>query len=215
MKVNMRLLLVIMLVTLSFQSWTKADDAYELEIENMSIGESLLDHFTEKQIQLFINSPNSFSYKNNEYIAISTHASYKIFSTPPKDDPYADTVDSYEYVGVIIKPTDKKYIIYEISAYIDFPDDFEGCKNKKNEIVASISSSFKNVKVESETAPHSYDKSGKSISYDTWFTLDNGYVSAHCENWSEELTKKNGWTDKLKIRIIDKKFANFLSNQPY
>ena len=35
---------------------------------------------------------------------------------------------------VIVKPNDKNYIIYEISAYLNFPNDFESCKNKKDEI---------------------------------------------------------------------------------
>ena len=211
----MRTLFVILIFIFCFQSWTKANDITEFEIEGMSVGDSLLDYFTKKEIKLFINSSNSMSYKDNKYVAVTTHASYDQFSTPPDNDPYADTKDNYDYVGVIFKPTDKKYIIYEISAYLNFPNDFEGCKNKKDEIVSSISSSFNNIEKETETSPHNYDKSGESISYDTWFYFDNGYVSAHCENWSEKLTKENGWDDKLKVRIIDKKFMNFLTNEAY
>ena len=211
----MRIFLIILIFIFSFQSWTKADDISEFEIEGMSVGDSLLNYFTEKEIKLFINSPNSMAYKDNKYVAVTTHASYDEFSTPPDNDPYADTKDNYDYVGVIFRPEDKKYIIYEISAYLNFPNDFEGCKNKKDEIVSSISSSFNNIEKETETSPHNYDKSGESISYDTWFYFDNGYVSAHCENWSEKLTKENGWDDKLKVRIIDKKFMNFLTNEAY
>ena len=211
----MRTLFVILIFIFCFQSWTKANDITEFEIEGMSVGDSLLNYFTEKEIKLFINSPNSMAYKDNKYVAVTTHASYDEFSTPPDNDPYADTKDNYDYVGVIFRPEDKKYIIYEISAYLNFPNDFEGCKNKKDEIVSSISSSFNNIEKETETSPHNYDKSGESISYDTWFYFDNGYVSAHCENWSEKLTKENGWDDKLKVRIIDKKFMNFLTNEAY
>ena len=186
----MRIFLSIILIIINFQSLAKANDIKELTIEGMSVGESLLDHFSKKEIKLFMKSPNSFTYKDNRYIAISTHASYELFSNPTKDDPYADTRDNYEYVGVIIDPSDKKYIIHEISAYINFPNDFKGCKKQKDEIVSSISSSFINVKVETETAPHQYDKSGESISYDTWFYFKNGYVAAHCEKWSEKIKKK-------------------------
>tara|TARA_B100001287_G_scaffold263770_1_gene254958 strand:+ start:270 stop:908 length:639 start_codon:yes stop_codon:yes gene_type:complete len=211
----MRVLTAITIIFFTFISLTKADDISEFEIEGMSVGDSLLNYFTEKEIKLFINSPNSMAYKDNKYVAVTTHASYDEFSTPPDNDPYADTKDNYDYVGVIFRPEDKKYIIYEISAYLNFPNDFEGCKNKKDEIVSSISSSFNNIEKETETSPHNYDKSGESISYDTWFYFDNGYVSAHCENWSEKLTKENGWDDKLKVRIIDKKFMNFLTNEAY
>ena len=39
----MKRLLLILILTLNFQSWTKADDIRDLEIEGMSIGDSLLD----------------------------------------------------------------------------------------------------------------------------------------------------------------------------
>ena len=211
----MRKLLLILILILSFQTFSNADNINELEIEGMSVGESLLDHFSKKEIKLFMKSPNSFTYKDNRYIAISTHASYELFSNPTKDDPYADTRDNYEYVGVIIDPSDKKYIIHEISAYINFPNDFEGCKKQKDEIVSSISSSFSNVEVETETSPHQYDKSGESISYDTWFYFKNGYVAAHCEKWSKKIKKKNVWEDKLKVRIINKSFMDFLTYEAY
>jgi len=211
----MKVFISVLVLIFSLQSWIKADDIREFEIESMSVGDSLLNYFTEKEIKLFINSPNSMAYKDNKYVAVTTHASYDRFSTPPDNDPYADTKDNYDYVGVIFRPTDKEYIIYEVSAYLNFSNDFEGCKNKKDEIVSSISSSFNNIEKETETSPHNYDKSGESISYDTWFYFDNGYVSAHCENWSEKLTRENGWDDKLKVRIISKKFMNFLTNEAY
>ncbi len=211
----MRSFFVIIVIIFSLQSFSKANDITELEIENMNVGESLLNHFTKKEIKLFMKSPNSFKYKNNRYMAITTHANYDIFSPSSENDPYADTMDNYDYIGVIIKPTDKKYIIYEVSAYINFPNNFEGCKKKKDEIVSSISSTLDDVKTETETAPHTYDKSGESISYDTWFYLDNGFVAANCENWSEKLTKENGWDDKLKVRLIDGKFMKFLTNEAY
>ena len=77
---------------------------------------------------------------------------------------------------------------------------------KKDKIVSSISSTLDDVKIETNTAPHTYDKSGIN---DTWFYLDNGYVAANCENWSEKLTKENGWDDKLKVRLIDGEFEIF------
>ena len=43
----MKRLLLILILTLSFQSWSKADDIRDFEIEGMSIGDSLLDHFDE------------------------------------------------------------------------------------------------------------------------------------------------------------------------
>ena len=39
-------LVIVALLTLYLQSWTKADDIRDFEIEGVGIGESLLDHLT-------------------------------------------------------------------------------------------------------------------------------------------------------------------------
>jgi hypothetical protein len=200
-------LLLILILTLSFQSWTKADDIRDFEIEGMSIGDSLLDYFNKDKIQLFINDDNAFFYKEKKYVAITTHAK--------NTQTYAEAKDNYDYVGVVINPTDKKYEIYSIIAYLNFDNNIEDCKKKKKEIVSSILSEFKNATKIEEESPHTYDKSGKSISYDTWFNLDLGGASVHCEDWSKKIEKENGWNDKLRVDLRSKKFENFINNEAY
>ena len=51
---NMKRLLLILILTFSFQSLTKADDINEFEIEGMSVGDSLLDYFNEEEIKVFV-----------------------------------------------------------------------------------------------------------------------------------------------------------------
>ena len=59
----MKRLLLILILTFSFQSWTKADDIRDFEIEGMSIGDSLLDHFTKKEI----TNSKKINYKDNKF----------------------------------------------------------------------------------------------------------------------------------------------------
>ena len=47
----MRVFIAVLVLIFSFQSWTKADDISDFEIEGMSIGDSLLDYFTEDEIK--------------------------------------------------------------------------------------------------------------------------------------------------------------------
>ena len=47
---NMKRLLLILILTLSFQSLIKADDIRDFQIEGMSIGDSALDYFSESEI---------------------------------------------------------------------------------------------------------------------------------------------------------------------
>ena len=60
----MRLLLIIFL-TLSFQTLTKADDIRDFQIEGMSIGDSALNFFSEEEIKM---NKQSGQYPNDEYI---------------------------------------------------------------------------------------------------------------------------------------------------
>ena len=46
----MKKLFIIIIIFISFQSWTKADDIRDFEIEGMSIGDSFLD-FYRKEIK--------------------------------------------------------------------------------------------------------------------------------------------------------------------
>ena len=46
----MRVFLTVLILIFSLQSWTKADDIRDLQIEGMSIGDSLLDFFSEEKI---------------------------------------------------------------------------------------------------------------------------------------------------------------------
>ena len=47
----MKRLLLILILTLNFQSLTKADDIREFEIEGLSIGDNALDFFTKEEIK--------------------------------------------------------------------------------------------------------------------------------------------------------------------
>ena len=60
----MRIFLSFLILIFSFQSWTKADDIREIEIEGMSIGDSLLDFYSQEEIK---NNKVDW-YKNDRYI---------------------------------------------------------------------------------------------------------------------------------------------------
>ena len=47
----MRIFLLVLILIFSLQSWTKADDIRDFEIEGMSVGDSLLNHFSKKEIK--------------------------------------------------------------------------------------------------------------------------------------------------------------------
>ena len=52
----MRVFIAVLVLIFSLQSLTKADDISEFEIEGMSIGKSILDYYSEKEIKKNIRS---------------------------------------------------------------------------------------------------------------------------------------------------------------
>ena len=61
----MRIIIIAFILVFSLQSWTKADDISEFEMEGISIGDSLLDYFKEEEIK---ENKQISQYPNDEYI---------------------------------------------------------------------------------------------------------------------------------------------------
>ena len=89
----MKRLLLILILTLSFQSWTKADDIRDFEIEGMSIGDSVLDFFDETKI----NNSRKYNFpKSDKYYSF---------------DIMNNTDRLYHGFQMHVKSNDDKYII--------------------------------------------------------------------------------------------------------
>jgi len=194
-------LIAILILVFMFQTPSQADDIRDFQIEGMSIGDSLLDYLSEKQISYEIKSTNSFVYKNNKFVAIHF--------------PGSQNSEIYDRVGVAFKPNDKKYIIHEIKGYLNFPNNLKDCLKKRDSIDSELSEIFKRAERTSDTIDHAFDKSGKSRQHSVWYTLDTGYVEVTCHDWSKKITKEKGWTDTLQVNIDSKEFEDFIENEAY
>ena len=75
----MKVFIAVLVLIFSLQSWTKADDIYDFEIEGMSIGDSLLDYFSEAQIS---NSKKFYYPKSNKFVGILSN----IFNKNPSKE---------------------------------------------------------------------------------------------------------------------------------
>ena len=59
----MKRLLLILILTFSFQSLAKADDIRDFEVEGMSVGDSLLDYFNIEEIEKFLTEYENLAYE--------------------------------------------------------------------------------------------------------------------------------------------------------
>ena len=125
----MKRLLLILILTFSFQSFSKADDIRDFEIEGISIGDSLLDHMDKNLIIKAINSEFTYYYKK-DFASISTWD-------------IRDKFKIYDDVGVVLDLTDKNYQIFALEGTLYFKDNnIEKCYKKQIEISDNIKKSL-------------------------------------------------------------------------
>ena len=181
----------LILFTLQTSSWT--DDITDFQIEEMSVGDSLLDYITEKEIK---NKPK-YIYENNKFIAI-------IISKP--------SFEFYENVQIVYESSNKK--IHSLEAMIDYEKNIKDCYNKKDEIVSELTEFFKNkVKIWSQNnVKYQGDKSGKSKFSAVNFDFDiGGSARVICYDFEEKISIENGWPDTLAISINSIEFYKYIS----
>ncbi len=207
----MKKFLTILILILTFQTPSQADDIRDFEIEGMSIGESLLDYFDKEQIEKEKKSEFVYFYKNNKFmeVGIGGNESYSLFKK----------LEIYDELGAIIKPNDKTYKIYAISGQIFCRDDFNICLSKKKEIVSMLKDFFGNkAKLSVEDKKHRADKTGNSMVYGTYFLFKSSKdeISVAAYEWSKKLQKEKRWYNNLQVDISSEEFINFLrSPDPY
>ena len=111
----MRIFLSVLILTFSIQSWTKADDIRDFEIEGVSLGDSTLNIMTKKEINETLSHKHTFFYKKKVFA---------VMTTPLKSN-------RYDRISITIKPNDQSFLIQAIEGIVYFNDDISGCLKKK------------------------------------------------------------------------------------
>jgi len=194
----MRVFITVLVLIFSFQSFTKADDIRDFEIEGMSIGDSLLDYFSNEEIKKNILKQN---YKDKTYATVEFN--------------FLSSFETYDGLHIFIKRNDTKFIIYSINAMLDYSNDIKGCKKQKDYIVEELSKLFNRAKVDSSNKDHEQDTSGESKSFSTYFYINPEYkypgVSVECYDWSNKM----GFRDQLRVSIGTNEFNTWLNTKAY
>ena len=194
----MRLFISVLVLIFNLQSWTKADDISDFEIEGMSIGDSALDYFSKEEINNLkkYNFAKKFSAYN-----VYKHSSFKV----------------YDSIMFAFKKNDKTYKMHEVSGVIFYKGkDIKECFKKVDEIENEISELFTNATKNSYTTKHKADKSGKSISKSVDFIFTTGEsVRIFCVDWSKKMEQEKNYWDELRVSINSKEFHDYVSSKTY
>ena len=188
----MRVFIAVLVLILNLQSWTKADDISDFEIEGMSIGDSLLDHYNVSEIYNFESAfySNSTKYK---MIAITD----KKFKT-------------YQYIQVEFLTDDKDYIIQSLSGNIEM--NISSCLETKKELVNAVINQLPNTKMKEFKKEKHSNEYPNSFVYETAFILYNGdRIRVYCIDWSDKATSREKYNDHLSLDISTKEFLDWLN----
>ena len=194
----MRVFIAVLVLIFSLQSFSKADDISDFEIEGMSIGDSLLDYFTEEEINNFV------------------------LERFPKDDFVVFTVESekfenYDAMQFDIKPNDSKYILYGVVGMIGYEKDIKSCYQKMGEIVDNLSSVLKNFhkvdhgRLKNPVGADPYGGTYDLVTFNKNKSGKSERVQVSCNDWSE----KSGIIDSVKIEILSTELAYFIDYIAY
>ena len=193
----MKRLLLILILTLCFQTLSKADDIRDFQIEGMSLGDSLLDFFSLEEIKSF----KAYYYNDKEYKTIQTNLEPK----------------NYDGIDVAVKDGDRDYIIYQILGGIYYEENIDNCYIKQKKIVSELKNIFSNnVEINSYTKKHAADITGNSSNTTTQFEFKSkDVVRVSCYDWGKQIEDERGYTDNLRVTIVEANFRNWINTKAH
>ena len=198
----MKRLLLILILTLSFQTLTKADDIRDFEIEGMSIGDSLLSYMNKNLIVNEINNKDFSYYYEDDFVSISTWEIKNNFKT-------------YDDVGVVLKIGDNQHKIFSLEGtlYMDENSNIQKCYNKQNEIALDIKNSL-NLENNGDTwfvKKENLYKHQRSIRYIDFELSDGGAIRVTCYEIIKGVRKNND-LNLLYVVVNSSSFWNYLTS---
>ena len=183
------------LLFFSFQTSSWSNDIEDFEVEGFSIGDSLLDYYSEREIE---------SWKKTFY-----PGSKKFYMAGDKKN-FSSNI--YDNLTFHLKSNDKKYIIYSLKGVKSFPNNLKACKKMKNEVTDETSSLLGNVKVKNYESKYKVDD-GKTIAYVSEFEQMGGIIRIWCVNVTKVSEKKRNWIDNLSVSVSSEELAIWVDEE--
>ena len=191
--ISLKLFFLILCLIINLESFARADDIRDFEIEGVSIGDSLLDHFSENKIKNSIKKGMFERIKDETFILTEIEE---------------NNFDIYERIQFIFKKFDKKYIIFGMHGVLFIRNDMNKCMKKMNEISLEINNTINytdNYEFENEEMYNLGVYSGNV------YELKDGYISIHCYDWNNKTETEKNWVDNLRVNIKTNEYEDFLN----
>ena len=178
----MKKLLIVLFVTWLCTQTVQSDEISDFQVEGMSIGDSLLDFFSEKEIKKFRNYddlPSDMKFRIAEF---------------DKNRPMRMKI--YEGIQLFYKPNDNKYKIYSLSGFINCSTK-SICESKFKEIENDLRKVFYSIKPGKGLLKHPDDKSGESTYRYVDFAVKGGFITVSHYDWSNKVS----YPDSVRVNV--------------
>lgn len=184
----MKIFLSVLILIFGLQSWVKADDIRDFEIEGMSVGDSLLDYYNLSEIKKQIKN-DLYAGTNKKFSAVNI---------------YGVKTDLFEGLQIHHKTNDKTFKIYGIDGIFAFSKDTNYCNKKRSIILDDISDMFSSLKkIEKENVKMS---SGRGYMDRTQFFFKNeDFIEVVCYKYNV-----SGYSNHGRLGVVRKELSDWL-----
>ena len=173
-------------------SW--ANDIRDFEIEGISVGDSLLDYFSEEEIKKAIRK-DQYPGKDGKFIEIQFSNETSSF------------LKIYEGMQIVYKKNDKNYKIYSLTGGLFFGRDINACLEKQKIVEKDLSILFKNTERQAAKEKYAWDKTGKSYLHFIVHYFDTkDQIEITCYELAEHFKREH----YLAVAVDTKEFIDWL-----
>lgn len=192
---------IILTLILFISSSVLAENISDFELKGISIGDSVLNFYSQEEINngLITEYPNS-----KKIIELSI---------------IEEEHDDFEQMNFSVYSNDDQYIILSLSGYMNFENNVEECLIKKDNIENDILDILDIQNIEIDEYTYQYEKigDGKNYAYITDYDLSDGSIRIYCNEWSDasKSLEQYNLNDSLTVAVSSNKYLYFIDNEAY
>ncbi len=191
----MKKILLLLFLSFFINLHVQAQNIKDFQIAGLSLNDSLLNIFTEKEIK---KAKKKSGFKSKTYSMYAFFGDY----------------NPYDHLIIYTQRKDKSYIIKSVAGFMKFEKNWEGCLKEQEVISNQVQKLFSNPKKTVKEFAHPNDKTGNSIERDVIFVLNTGEeIGSACQKWGKKYKAKRGSKDSIQVFMDTKEYAAWLRSQ--
>ena len=188
----MRVFIAVLILIFSFQSWARANDISDFEIEGISIGDSALNYFSKDELE--DRKKIGFVYDDKTFYS-ATYYNKPFFNF-------------YDAVQLHLKSNDNNYIIYSLAGRLLFEDNYDSCIDQMETVLKDLKNMFDDAELIDAGVDSWINSNGKKVKAKSYYLIlkTGDEISIECYDQPQSTTI----IDNLNISIDSYEFAKWL-----